>query len=297
MIRTLSRSSLLLAVAFLLPAALAWAQAQRLPTPRRSPPPSAPRWWRAASSIPGAWRSCPTAACSSPSAKAACGMVGTTAACRTRSPACPKVFARGQGGLLDVALSPSFANDRLVYLSFSEPGEGGAGTAVARGRLGDGGLEDVQVIWRQVPKSSHGNHWGSRLVFARDGTLFVTTGDRQTERERAQDLASTIGKVVRINADGSIPADNPFVAARRRAAGDLVLRPSQPAGRGAASADRPAVDGRARRARRRRTQPSASRQELRLAGDHLRRRLLRLQDRRRHGEGRAWSSRSTTGIR
>ncbi len=123
----------------------------------------------------------------------------------------PKVYARGQGGLLDVALSPTFATDRLVYLSFAEPGEGGAGTAVARGRLGDGALEDVQVIWRQVPKVGGANHWGSRLVFARDGTLFVTTGERYTERERAQDLSTTLGKVVRINADGSIPADNPFV--------------------------------------------------------------------------------------
>jgi glucose/arabinose dehydrogenase len=123
----------------------------------------------------------------------------------------PKVFARGQGGLLDVAVSPTFATDRLVYLSYAEPGEGGAGTSVARGRLGERGLEDLQVIWRQVPKSGHSNHWGSRLVFARDGTLFVTTGDRQTERERVQDLASTIGKVVRIRPDGSIPPDNPFV--------------------------------------------------------------------------------------
>lgn len=123
----------------------------------------------------------------------------------------PRVFARGQGGLLDVALSPSFATDRLVYLSFAEPGEGGAGTAVARGRLGATGLEDTQVIWRQVPKTSGSNHWGSRLTFARDGTLYVTTGDRYSERDRAQDLSTTIGKVVRINPDGSTPADNPFV--------------------------------------------------------------------------------------
>jgi glucose/arabinose dehydrogenase len=123
----------------------------------------------------------------------------------------PAVYASGQGGLLDVAVSPSFANDRLVYLSYAEPGEGGAGTAVARGRLGDGVLENVQVIWHQVPKVSGPNHWGSRLLFARDGTLFVTTGDRYAQRERAQDLSTTIGKIVRINADGSIPQDNPFV--------------------------------------------------------------------------------------
>ncbi len=123
----------------------------------------------------------------------------------------PAVFARGQGGLLDVAVSPSFATDRLVYLSYAEPGEGGAGTAVARGRLDESGLANLQVIWRQVPKVDGPNHWGSRLTFARDGSLYVTTGDRYTERARAQDLTTTIGKVVRIQADGSIPADNPFV--------------------------------------------------------------------------------------
>ncbi len=122
----------------------------------------------------------------------------------------PAVYARGQGGLLDVALSPRFATDQLVYLSFAEPGDGGAGTAVARGRLAGNALEQVQVIWRQTPKVESPNHWGSRLVFGKDGTLFVTTGDRFRFRERVQDLGSTIGKVVRINADGSIPADNPF---------------------------------------------------------------------------------------
>lgn len=123
----------------------------------------------------------------------------------------PEVFAQGQGGLLDVALSPGFAQDGLIYLSFSEPGEGGAGTAVARGRLGAGGLEGTQVIWRQQPKVSGPNHWGSRLVFHPDGTLFVTLGDRFAYRERAQDLSVTLGKVVRINPDGSVPQDNPFI--------------------------------------------------------------------------------------
>ncbi|MDR7418585.1 MAG: PQQ-dependent sugar dehydrogenase [Armatimonadota bacterium] len=123
----------------------------------------------------------------------------------------PHVLAQGQGGLLDVALSPGFAQDRLVYVSFAEPGEGGAGTAVARGRLGERGLEGTQVIWRQQPKVSGANHWGSRIVFRPDGTLFVTLGDRFGYRERAQDLSTTIGKIVRINADGSVPRDNPFV--------------------------------------------------------------------------------------
>ncbi len=123
----------------------------------------------------------------------------------------PQVYASGQGGLLDVALSPAFSKDRLVYLSFAEPGEGGAGTAVARGRLGDGGLENVQVIWRQQPKVSGPNHFGSRIVFRPDGSLFVTLGDRFNYSDSAQDLSTTIGKIVRINPDGSPPSDNPFV--------------------------------------------------------------------------------------
>ena len=124
----------------------------------------------------------------------------------------PKVYAQGQGGLLDVAVDPEFAENRLVYLSFAEPGEdGNVGTAVARGRLGDTGLQDVRVIYRQQPKVEGGGHYGSRLVFRPDGTLFVTQGDRMNYRERAQNLSEGIGKIVRINPDGSIPKDNPFV--------------------------------------------------------------------------------------
>jgi len=123
----------------------------------------------------------------------------------------PRVFAQGQGGLLDVALSPSFERDHLVYLSFSEPEGDVAGTAVARGKLGERGLEGTQVIWRQKPKVKGSNHWGSRLVFHPDGTLFVTMGERFSYRDRAQDLSTTLGKIVRIHPDGSIPRDNPFV--------------------------------------------------------------------------------------
>jgi aldose sugar dehydrogenase len=132
----------------------------------------------------------------------------------------PKVLASGQGGLLDVAVSPTFEKDRLVYLSYAEPGDGGAGTAVARGHLGASGLEDTRVIWRQTPKTDGGNHFGSRLTFGRDGTLFVTTGDRFTQRPKVQDLATTIGKTIRINADGTIPKDNPFVG-RAGARGEI----------------------------------------------------------------------------
>ena len=121
----------------------------------------------------------------------------------------PRVFAQGQGGLLDVALDPNFASNGLVYLSYAEAGQCGAGTAVARGRLGDSGLTDVQVIFRQQPKVDGSGHFGSRLVFGADGTLFVTTGDR-FKFEPAQDLSGHLGKVIRINPDGSVPRDNPF---------------------------------------------------------------------------------------
>jgi glucose/arabinose dehydrogenase len=122
----------------------------------------------------------------------------------------PKVYAAGQGGLLDVALDPDFQSNRFVYLSYAEPGEGGASTAAGRGRLGEGGIEDFQRIFQQQPKVSGGAHFGSRLVFARDGSLFVTLGER-FKFEPAQDLGSHLGKIVRIRPDGSAPDDNPFV--------------------------------------------------------------------------------------
>jgi aldose sugar dehydrogenase len=127
----------------------------------------------------------------------------------------PDVAARGQGGLLDVAVEPypnAVAGNGLVYWTYSEPRDGGNGTAVARGLYdGSGMMRDVEVIFRQMPTVSSRNHFGSRLAFAPDGTLFVTLGDRYSERDKAQTLDNHLGKVVRINKDGSIPASNPFV--------------------------------------------------------------------------------------
>jgi glucose/arabinose dehydrogenase len=122
----------------------------------------------------------------------------------------PKVYDEGEGGLLDVALDPDFAANQLIYFAFAEPGDGGAATSVARAKLAGNRLEQVQIIFRQQPKVDGDTHFGSRLLFLKDGTLLVTLGDRN-HREFIPDMKSTIGKLVRINRDGSIPADNPFV--------------------------------------------------------------------------------------
>lgn len=122
----------------------------------------------------------------------------------------PRVAAHGQGGLMDVALHPRFAENRLVYLSFAARGDGGYSTEVARGKLSGERLEDVQVIFRQLPKSGGGRHFGSRLVFDRDGFLYITLGDRG-EMERAQKPDDHAGSVIRLHDDGRVPKDNPFV--------------------------------------------------------------------------------------
>jgi len=122
----------------------------------------------------------------------------------------PEVFARGQGGVLDVALDPDFDTNNYIYLSYAEPGKGGSGTAVGRGRFGEEGIKDFEVIFRQVPKTNTRVHFGSRMVFSRDGKLFITLGERG-EREKAQDLTVHRGQVIRILPDGSIPEDNPFI--------------------------------------------------------------------------------------
>ncbi len=129
----------------------------------------------------------------------------------------PAMDTRGQGGLLDVVLDPDHAKNRLIYWSYSEPRDGGLNnTAVARGRFVDGAtpsVENVEVIFHQSPSLASTMHFGSRLVFGRDGKLFITLGERSIEegRHQAQRMDGLLGKVVRINPDGTIPADNPFV--------------------------------------------------------------------------------------
>ena len=128
----------------------------------------------------------------------------------------PAVNSVGQGGLLDVAIDPDFATTPWVYLSYAEDGSGGTGTAVARAQLVGAALQSLQVIFQQQPKVGGSGHFGSRLVFRGDKTLFVTLGERQ-QGSPAQDLTKTLGKVVRINRDGSIPGDNPNLGAGARA--------------------------------------------------------------------------------
>lgn len=127
----------------------------------------------------------------------------------------PAVDARGQGGLLDVALSPNFATDRVLFWSFSEPRQGGNGTSIARGTLSADGrtLSDVRVIFRVLPTYDGDKHYGSRLAFGPDGMLYAAFGERSDApmRQYAQRLDSHLGKIVRIRPDGSVPQDNPFV--------------------------------------------------------------------------------------
>ena len=123
----------------------------------------------------------------------------------------PEVWAEGQGGLLDVALHPDFAENGLIYLSYASPDDDDeAATAVARGRLSGGRLENVEEIYVAPPRDDGGRHFGSRLLFA-DGYLFVTAGERG-EPDRAQDLGDPAGSVIRLHDDGRVPVDNPFTA-------------------------------------------------------------------------------------
>ena len=234
----------------------------------------------------GRSHSCRTGACSSPSGRDGLRYVTREGALSDPIAGLPEVYAEGQGGLLDVILDPAFEKNSTIYFSYAEPAAGDTnGTAVARARLDGGRLADLKVIFRQQPKVASKQHFGSRLVFARDGNLFVTTGERNS---RACQGAGPV------DAPRQDPAHH---AGRRRAAGqslrrpqgraarNLVLRPPQLAGRDAEPGHGPALGDRARPARRRRNQHSRGRQELRLAHHHLRARVQRPGDRRRHGEG------------
>jgi glucose/arabinose dehydrogenase len=123
----------------------------------------------------------------------------------------PKIKERGQGGLLGIALHPNFEENRWLYLCFAGKGHGGYGTEVIRGKLDGMRLNNIETIFRALPKSRGGRHFGSRLVFGRDGTLYISLGDRG-ERQSAQQLNDHRGSLIRVNDDGSVPTDNPFVA-------------------------------------------------------------------------------------
>jgi glucose/arabinose dehydrogenase len=123
----------------------------------------------------------------------------------------PKIATKGQGGLLDIALHPKFHSNRLVYFSFAASGIGGEGTEVARGKLTGDRLDNVQIIFRALPKSRGGRHFGSRLLFGPDGYLYITLGERG-QRPQAQALSTHPGSIIRLYDDGRVPQDNPFVA-------------------------------------------------------------------------------------
>jgi glucose/arabinose dehydrogenase len=145
----------------------------------------------------------------------------TSAGAKTEVSGLPKVDGRGQGGLLDVDVGPDYATSSLIYWTYYEPREGGNGLAVARGKLVEGDaprVENVQVIFRMLPTLESTLHAGGRLVFTREGLLYVTLGERSVleGRKQARDLKSHFGKIVRIKPDGSVPGDNPYVNSGER---------------------------------------------------------------------------------
>lgn len=122
----------------------------------------------------------------------------------------PEIRAVGQGGLLDIAHDPDFKNNQIIYMSYSGPGKGGIGTEVVKAKLVGNKLADLKTVFTLLPKTDTGYHFGSRLLFDNDGKLYITLGDRG-DRPRAQDLSDHAGSLIRINSDGSIPEDNPFI--------------------------------------------------------------------------------------
>lgn len=122
----------------------------------------------------------------------------------------PEIIATGQGGLFDVVLHPKYAENGWIYIAYNGPGAGGWGTELLRARLDGNRLIDTEVLFRMKPKTRKGQHFGGRIVFDRDGILYLTLGDRG-DKERAQDLDDHAGSVIRLHDDGRVPADNPFV--------------------------------------------------------------------------------------
>ena len=202
----------------------------------------------------------------------------------------PAVHARGQGGLLDVAVGPDFDEDRMVYWTYSKPlGDGLSATAAARGRLSEDrtAIEGATDIFVQTPPSPTAKHYGSRVLFDDDGALYVTTGEhsRAEERVLAQDLVGELRQGDAAAARRVGAARQPVRRRARRDRGHLELRPSQRAGRGDPSRVGGALDRRARAEGRRRAEPPGTGAELRLAGGQLRPQLRRLAGRLGGGLG------------
>ena len=125
----------------------------------------------------------------------------------------PEIYKRGQGGLLDVAVHPDFKSNNLIYMTLSIHVEGdkGGNTSLYQAKLNDNTLEDVKLLYKAIPNTTKGQHWGSRIVFDDDGHLFFSVGDRGNRDVNPQDLKRDGGKIYRLNLDGSIPSDNPFI--------------------------------------------------------------------------------------
>ena len=190
----------------------------------------------------------------------------------------PEVHAVKQGGLLDIATGPDFADDRMIYWTYAKPlADGASATAAARGVLSEDMTEVTQVedIFVQDPPSPTPMHYGSRVLFDGNGHALITTGEHFTmeERDYAQDLDKTYGKTIRVRLDGEIPEDNPFTGRDDADHVDLVLRPPQHPRRRDPPRHRSVLDHRARTKGRRRVEPDRTRRELRLARDQLRRDL------------------------
>ena len=192
-------------------------------------------------------------------------IVGTDGAVSPPIDGVPKVRVRGQGGLMDVALHPQYAETGWIYLSYSDPLPGPLGgmlsyTAISRGRLQDGGLVDVELVYRAPDQfyTRHSHHYGSRIVFDREGYLYHAIGDRG-QRPLAQNVKLPNGKIHRLHDNGSVPSDNPFVRRNGAIASIWSYGHRNPQGMAHAPRDRPTVGSRARPQGRRRTQPTCSR--------------------------------------